>query len=251
MKSRHFLLLLLIILSLTTASQALGDSYGFYSWSRGWPTVTAPDFLRNDIYLPIEDIEIKSDCNHYSFGYMYVRPTTPDDLLDFRFTYGLDFLITETTDFSFKNTSPYDFTSFSDQYSDVFDALGYGFVTKITLGIGLLRTESLRVWTGPGLRLNANYLQQDKKTIDFYSNIIKAEPWGIMASVGGGIEAGITYHIRSDVSLDLSAGFYYLFIGLYQDAQINSELLAGQEERSFFWGEEPSVTVQLALHFSL
>jgi len=255
MKFNHFLGLVLITLCLITASPVFGDNYGFYSWSRGWPSVEAPDFLSNEIVLPIEDINIESDCDHYSLGYMYVRPTTPDDLLDFRFIYGLDFAVTKTTDFSFNDTSSVDLSSFTEQYSDVFDALGYGFMTKLTLGFGLIRTEALRVWAGPSIRLSANFLQQDKKEIYYYFNknmyIIKAEPWGIMASAGGGIEAGITYHFKSELSLDLSAGFYYLFIGLYQDAQIRSELLSAQEDRAFFWGEEPTITVQFSLHFNL
>jgi len=257
MKSYYFFGLTIILSVALTASPALGDSYGFYSWSRGWPSVEAPDFLRDEIVLPIEDIKIESDLDHYSFGFMYVHPTTPDDLIDFRFCYGLDFAVAETTDLSVEDTPFYDLSLFAEQYSDVFDALGYGVLAKLVLGIGLIRTETLRVWAGPGIRLDANFLQQEKKTIYYYYEptatiyTIEAEPWGLMASAGGGIEAGITFYFKSEFSFDLSAGFYYLFIGLYQDAQIRSDLLSAQEDRAFFWGEEPAVTVQLSLHFNL
>ena len=133
--------------------------------------------------------------------------------------------------------------------SDLYDAVGYGFAAKFAYGYGIVRTPKMRVWAGPSVRLNANYVDLGLTTIEEGSFRVELDPWGIIFSVGGGAEAGIRYDVGPEVSVDFSTGFHYNFFGYYQDANltVNSQSLGS--DASFFTGEEPFVFVQLALRF--
>ena len=137
--------------------------------------------------------------------------------------------------------------------SDLFDAMGFGFATKFVVGMSVVRTERTRVWLGPLIRINALYLHQDQASVDVTvgpsSFQVEIDPWGAAVSAGGGVEAGINYHLSQDVVLDFSTGFIYSFFGIYQDTGLKVASVPVEDDNSFFWGEEPSVFVQLALLF--
>lgn len=133
--------------------------------------------------------------------------------------------------------------------SDLYDAVGFGFATKLAYGIGFVRKERLRVWAGPSVRLNANYV--DPKSVSFQEGLVsfEADPKGVIVSLGGGIEGGVRYVVSHDLTLDFSTGFHYNFFGNYQDTNVKVNGQSLESDESFFTGQEPFLFVQIALRF--
>ncbi len=248
MPRKIFSISIALLWTLLLPAFAFGDGYGFYNWSRSWPTISAPDFLKD--LIPVDIIpeiapEIEFDYDHFTAGYMYVRPTTPEDLIEYRFTCGFDVAVAK-----FKSSEP-ELAGYQDLYTEAFDAVGYGLATKFSVGIGLVRTESLRIWIGPAIGVNLNYSMSKKIEKEILNTPLESEPRGITLSLGGGLEIGMNYKINSELSVDMSTGFHYHVLGSYQDVRmkINSEPI--NDDASFFMGQEPMVFVQIGFCFDL
>ncbi len=228
-------------------AEALCDGYGFYGWGRGWPSIGVPDAVE-DIAPEFKDLEIDLRHDHFTIGYLYDSASTPEERFGWRFNFGVDIVVTNFDGMSGPNLGGIGF-GFDDMASNLYDATGYGFAAKFAYGIGVLRTDRVRVWVGPSVRLNADYVDQKSDSFTQGPLSVEMDPWGIIMSVGGGIEAGVRYNIASDVSLDFSTGFHYNFFGYYQDTNLKINSQSVGSDNSFFTGDEPFVFVQIALRF--
>ncbi len=228
-------------------SQALCEGLGYYSWSRGWPSVGVPDFLKDQV-PGFEDLKVDLCYDHFALGYLYDGADTPDDLFGWRFNLGVDLALAGLQG---TNASVSFGSVVQDVTTNLFDAVGIGITTKLAYGIGIYRTNTIRVWAGPSVAVTADYLIQGTTSLEEGPFLYEANPWGVSVSAGGGVEAGIRYRVSSEVTLDFSTGFHYNFFGLYQDARLklNGEPL--DSDSSFLIGQEPYVFVQLAVGFDM
>jgi len=217
------------------------EGYGFYSWGRSWPTVGAPD-IKELAWL--QGIELDLQYDHFTFGLLFDSNPPPEELFGYRFAAGVDIALASFEGISNGGA----FESLGELYGDSFDAIGYGFEIKFGYSIGLLRREYMRIWVGPAVRLNYNYLDQDAVTVGYQDFSVQVDPsMGMNLSAGGGIEAGINFKLTCDMRLELSGGFHYNFFGYYQDVDYNYGSFK-YSETSFLMGQEPFAFVQLAVH---
>lgn len=226
-------------------AEGFGDGYGFYGWGRGWPKVGVPGSLEDQVpALKGTEIDLRHD--HFTLGYLYDSASTPEDRFGWRFNLGVDIVLTALEGAS--SPGGFDF-GLGGLSSELYDAIGYGFAAKLAYGIGVVRTNRVRVWAGPSVRLNANYVDHKAASFEEGSLSVEVDPRGVITSLGGGIEGGVRYDMGADLSIDFSTGFHYNFFGYYQDAnlKINSQSL--ESDRSFLTGQEPYLFVQLALRF--
>jgi hypothetical protein len=245
MKKRNHWFFGLIVAFLLIPVEALCEGYGFYGWGRGWPSIGVPGEVE-DLLPEFKDLKIDLQNDHFSFGYLYDGASTPEDRFGWRVNFGLDIVV---TNFEGSNTSSGLGALSSSIYSSIYDAVGFGFVVKGTYGIGLIRKERVRVWAGPSVRLNANYVDPKSASFQQGSLAVEVDSKGVILSVGGGIEAGVRYNVSSDMTFDFSAGFLYNFFGNYQDTKLTINGQSQDLGDSLLIGQEPFVFVQIALRF--
>ncbi len=227
---------------------ASGEGYGFYGWGRGWPSIGVPDAVK-DIAPEFKGLDIDLMHDHFTFGYLYDSASTPEDRFGWRFNFGVDIAVTHFDGMSGAPDLGGIGVGFDDMASNLYDATGYGFAAKYAYGFGIVRTDRMRVWVGPSVRLNVDYVDQKSESFQQEALSVDMDPWGIIMSVGGGIEGGIRYDIASDVSLDFSTGFHYNFFGYYEDMNLKVNGESVGSDNSFFTGTEPFVFVEIALRF--
>jgi hypothetical protein len=245
MRRRFHLFLAVMAVLLLLPAEALCEGYGFYGWGRGWPSIGVPGAVE-DLLPGFEDLEIDLRHDHFTIGYMSDGASSPEDRFGWRFNYGLDIVVTK---FEGSNASSGLGFGLDALSSDLYDAVGFGFAVKGAYGYGFIRKERVRVWAGPSVRLNANYV--DPKSTSFQEGLAsyEADSKGVIVSFGGGVEGGVRYRVSSDLTFDFSTGFHYNFFGSYQDTDLKINGQSLESTDSFFIGEEPFVFVQIALRF--
>jgi hypothetical protein len=217
---------------------AFGGGWGpYFSWGRDEPSAGLPDFMIDRMRVAgwsstlIEaaravDIDMKLD--HLTFGVLYDSAPSQDKLLSYRATLGFDVV----PNFSFESVDvpgvgTFDISGFGSAGIDL-DKTGYGFTTTHTLGFGIVRTETLKWWVGPGIRLNINHY-------DLQGSFEAAN-----LSIGGGGETGVNIHVSPDISLCLAGGIHWNAFGY----------AAGTGDiGSFVWGDGPFYFVQVGVLF--
>jgi len=234
-----------IAVLLLVPAEALCEGYGFYGWGRGWATVGVPGEVE-DLVPEFKDLEIDLRNDHFSFGYLYDGASTPEDRFGWRFNFGLDIVVSK---FEGTNASIGPGFELDDQFSQIYDAVGYGFATKLAYGIGIVRKPRVRVWAGPSVRLSANYIDPKSSSFEELGISLEMDPWGVIMSLGGGIEGGVRYEVSTDLTLDFSTGFLYSFFGYYQDTNLKSNGQSLGSSNSVLIGQEPFLFIQLALRF--
>lgn len=75
----------------------------------------------------------------------------------------------------------------------------FGFTLHQTIGYGLLRNESLRLWAGPSLRLDVEWQ-------NLVTNLDSVD-----VSIGAGPELGINYHVSDRISLAGSVAYDFMY----------------------------------------
>ncbi|MFT5444366.1 MAG: hypothetical protein ACI8W3_003421 [Myxococcota bacterium] len=75
-----------------------------------------------------------------------------------------------------------------------------GLTLDNTLGYGLLRSELVRVWAGPSLRLN----------VDWYSSVGDVDI--VDVGVGIGPRIGMNMHLTDTLSLTTSVAYHYMYL---------------------------------------
>ena len=248
MKSKSCFCFLVLGFLLIPARPSLGDGYGFYSWGRGWPKVGVPDFIKDQ--LPgLPDVEFELQLDHYTLGYLYDSAPGRDQWISYRFNLGVDIAVASLGSVDLGSAPVSALTGYTKLISDSFDAVGYGLMTKFTVGFGLVRSERLRLWVGPSVRLAGNYLDQQATTVEINSFPFEINPWAVSLSAGGGLEGGVNYRFGPELTVDLSVGFHYNVFACYQDVGLRVGSQPVAEDSSFLLGREPYVYVQLALRF--
>ena len=243
-KRIHWFFGAILTLSLLPA-EALCDGYGFYGWGRGGPSIGGPGALE-DMVPQFKDLEIDLRHDHFTLGYLYDSASTREDRFGWRFNLGLDIVVASLEGTNASSQLGFGIEPLS---SDLYDAIGYGFAAKLAYGIGIARTDRVRVWVGPSVRLNTNYVDQKSASFEEPGISIEVDPWGIIMSLGGGIEGGVRWALSKDLSLDFSTGFHYNFFGYYQKANLKFNGQSLDTDESFLTGQEPFVFVQIALGF--
>jgi hypothetical protein len=247
MKGKTLLCTATFVAVLLLPAAGFGDMYGFYGWGRSWPEVGIPGFLKDQ--LPgIGDVNLNLTYDHFTVGLLYDSAPPREDLFNWRVSLGVDIALARLQGVQGGGAASQTLSGLSDLYAGVFDATGYGFATKFTYAVGLFKLESLRVWVGPSVRLNFNYLAQKTATIQVNSVPVQVDPWALSLAIGGGIEGGVTWQVASDVRADLSAGFHYNVLAYYQNLGLTYGSQPIVQEDSFLWGQEPFAFVQLAAH---
>lgn len=230
--------------------QAACDGFGFYSWTRGWSKVGVPDFLKEQVPY-FQDLKVDLCYDHFALGYLYDGASSTDQRFGWRYNLGFDVALVglQGADAPVTFLGP----AVGDAASKLFDAVGFGFTSKLTYGIGLFHTKRLRFWAGPSVALTANYLTYGSVSLEQGTLLYEARPWGVSLSLGGGIETGLRFEATSEVTLDFSTGFLYNFFGFYQDprVKVNGQPLKMDTDRSFLIGQEPAVFVQMAVRFKM
>jgi hypothetical protein len=245
MRRRILWLCVVIAVSLLIPAQGFCDGYGFYGWGRGWPTIGVPGALE-ELLPAFKDLEIDLRHDHFTLGYLYDSASTQEDRFGWRFNLGLDIVATKLESTSAPGGLDFGYEALS---SDLYDTIGFGFATKLAYGIAIVRTDRTRVWAGPSVRLNANYVDQKAASFEEFGFSFEVDPWGIILSLGGGIEGGIRYDISTDLTIDFSTGFHYNFFGYFQDSNLKISGEPQKDDSSLFIGQEPFVFVQIALGF--
>ena len=79
---------------------------------------------------------------------------------------------------------------------------------KNTLGFGLVRTKSLRLWLGGGVELGVGGRTSDFRTQDAFEVKFALGP-----------ELGVNYHVQPRISIGVTAWYQYSFGGALQDSE--------------------------------
>ena len=78
----------------------------------------------------------------------------------------------------------------------------HGFSFNSAFGFGLLRRPHLRLWAGPAIRLGVDVFDTNNDDIDL-----------VDFSAGGGPVVGLNFHAGQHLTIGLTAGYQYLYVG--------------------------------------
>jgi hypothetical protein len=239
MKARLWFASLTILTILLMAGPAFAGGWGpYFSWGRETPGTGIPSDL--PIELPpefvglLESVDIDVSLNHITFGIMYESAPARDKLFSYRATLGFDI----ATNLSIDDVSVPGFPiSLSDLgvSLDLDETSKAGFSTNHTFAFGLIRTDRLKWWVGPGLGLTFNYYNYET---DFFGIPIDAE--GANVSIGGGAETGVNIHLGQAMTLCVGGGIHWRAFGLGGGSD---------DVGSLVWGNGPFFFIQTALLF--
>ncbi|MEW6441057.1 MAG: hypothetical protein AB1640_09005 [bacterium] len=240
MRSKSFLAMVTaLVLGLSSTSAFAGGWGPYFSWGRDDPSAGFPDeFLdRVDDFVPrdlLEDADLDFTIDHLTFGVVYDSAPSRASTINYRGTLGFDIAINSEID-------SVDLPQIGEiDLNDVgldMDESGYGFTTTHTLGFGLVQTELLKWWVGPGLRFNFNYYSYEQDVLGFTADIEAAN-----LVIGGGLDTGVNLHLSPNLSLSLGGGFHWNAFGYVMgDQDIDFGALA--------WGDGPFYFIQVAALF--
>lgn len=234
MKARGSFILAAALLAILLHGSAFAGGWGpFFSWGRDDPTAGFPDdvidYLRDagvppDIIEEAQQADLDFQIDHVTFGVLFDSAPSRDKLFNYRLALGFDISTkAEITGVSFPGIG----VSLSGLAGEL-DQNGYGFSMNHTFGFAVVRTELIKWWVGPGLRLNFNYynLDYDLEAANVF--------------IGGGGETGVNIHVSPTISLCLGGGIHYNAFGY----------AAGTDELgSLVWGDGPFYFIQVGALF--
>ena len=239
MKRRFCVATATILSILLLHGSAFAGGWGpYFSWGRetpstGIPTGLSPVELPPEAVQILESVDIDVSLNHLTFGVMYDSAPAQDKLMGYRGTLGFDI----ATSLSFDEVNiagfPIDLESLSlgiDQNSK------YGLSTNHTLTFGIIRTDRLKWWAGPGIGLTFNYYDLD----NLFGVPISGDAGNL--SVGGGGETGVNVHLGSNLTLCVGGGIHWRAFG-YGGGSEDVDL------GSFVWGNGPFFFIQTSVLF--
>jgi len=224
-----------ILTVLLLHGSALAGGWGpYFSWGRETPSTGIPGGLIPPEWVEfVESIDIDVSLNHLTFGIMYDSAPAQDKLMGYRGTLGFDI----ATSLSFDKVTGLPFG-----LEDVPINLGidenskYGLSTNHTLTFGIIRTDRLKWWAGPGIGLTFNYYDLD----NLFGLPIGGDAGNL--SVGGGGETGVNIHLGSSVTLCVGGGIHWRAFG-YGGGSEDADL------GSFVWGNGPFFFIQTSVLF--
>ena len=240
-RSARIGLTLLLLLSLLAPASAWAGGWGpYFGWSRAEPSTgipgdiielsiaALPDSVKGLARTALENLGADFRLDHLTFGVLYDSAPSRDKLFSYRMTLGFDIASTQLEGIRFNNALiPGLGSTLSTLFGDV-DADGYGFSTTHTFAFGLLRTDLLRWWIGPGIGLHFNYYDLGG-LLDLKSANL---------SVGGGGETGVNVHLGDAMSIALSGGVHWNAFAYG---------IGSSSVGSLVWGDGPYYLIRLAL----
>jgi hypothetical protein len=229
-----------VLTLLVFQGSAIAAGWGpYFSWSREEPGTGFPgdviDELRNlgapeDLIREVEEATVDVTVDHLSFGILYESAPARDKLFSYRGTLGFDI----ATDISIEEIDIAGF-SIGDLGIDLDESSTYGLSTKHTFAFGLIRTDLIKWWVGPGVGLTFNYYKKDQ---ELFGTTLEFEAANL--SIGGGGETGVNIHLGSLLTLCVGGGVHWRAFGFG----------GGSEDLgSFVWGNGPLYFVETSLLF--
>ncbi len=244
MKRRIWIASAVIVTLFLSSGPAFAGGWGpYFSWGQEKPGTGFPndviDFLR-DIGLP-EDVlrevaaaDVAVSLTHLTFGVMYERAPARAKLLSYRGTLGFDIATSLSIDNVTIPNFPIDINDLGFSF-DIGESSKYGLSTNHTLAFGIIRTDRLKWWVGPGIGLTFNYYDY---STDFLGIPLDAKAGNI--SIGGGGETGVNIHLGPGMTLCVGGGIHWRAFGL----------AAGSDDvGSLVWGNGPLYFIQVSLLF--
>ena len=227
-----------ILTVLLLHGSALAGGWGpYFSWGRELPSTGLPGFLvdvirddvPDDVIQALESVDVDLSLNHITFGIMYDSAPAQDKLMSYRGTLGFDIAT---------NTKVEDFKFFETSITDLLGSFGfgigedsnYGLSTNHTLAFGIIRTDGLKWWAGPGIGLTFNYYD--------IGTILDLKAANL--SIGGGGETGVNVHLGSSVTLCVGGGIHWRAFAYGGGAD---------EVGSLVWGNGPLYFIQTSILF--
>ena len=219
---------------------ALAGGWGpYFSWGRDEPSTGFPDdfidALRaigtpEEVIREVEAATVDVSVNHLTFGVIYESAPARDKLLSYRGTLGFDI----STSVSVKEVNIAGI-SIDDLGINLDESSKYGASTKHTFAFGIIRTDRLKWWVGPGVGLTFNYYTKD---IDLFGQ--KVDFRAANLSIGGGGETGVNIHLGPGMTLCVGGGIHWRAFGFGGGAE---------DIGSLVWGNGPFYFIETSLLF--
>lgn len=228
-----------ILTILLVQGSAFAGGWGpYFSWGLEKPGTGLPSDLPIDLPPEWQDalnqLDIDVSLTHLTFGVMYESAPARDKLFSYRGTFGFDI----ATKLSIDNVSfpgfPIDLNDLGISL-DIDESSKFGFSTNHTFAFGIVRTESLKWWAGPGIGLTFNYYDYGT---EFFGIPVDAK--GANLSIGGGGETGVNIHLGSAMTLCVGGGIHWRAFGLGGGSD---------DVGSLVWGNGPLYFIQTSILF--
>jgi hypothetical protein len=168
--------------------------------------------------------------NHLTFGVIYESAPAQDKLLSYRGTLGFDI----ATSISVENVDIAGF-SIDTLGLDLDGSSKYGLSTKHTLAFGIIQTDLIKWWAGPGIGLSFNYYSKDRDILGTTFNFQAAN-----LSIGGGGETGVNIHLGQGLTLCVGGGIHWRAFAYGGGAE---------DVGSLVWGDGPFFFIETSLLF--
>ena len=241
MKRKVSFTLAMLLSTFLFCSTAFAGGWGpYFGWGTTSANVSFPDVIVTAAYsefsaaltalnISLADVqalanEINTDVSfqNYSIGVMYDSAPVQDKLFNYRFTLAFD--IASNLDLE-GLAIPGLNTPIASIHLD--ESSKYGGSMTHTFGFSFVRTDILKWWIGPSIRICGNYWDE---------GVLKAG----QLSLGGGGETGLNFHIGSLLSLCVSGGIHF-----------NAVAVGGgtNEVGNLQWGYSPFYFIQTSVLF--
>jgi len=233
-----------IVMLFLFSGPALAAGWGpYFSWGEEKPGTGFPtdviDFLRDlgvdeEIIRDVEAVNLDVSLTHLTFGVMYESAPAQDKLISYRGTLGFDIATSLSVDDVDMPSFPININDLGLSF-DIGESSKVGLSTNHTLAFGIIRTDRLKWWAGPGIGLTFNYYDYSTDLVGFP---VDAKAGNI--SIGGGGETGVNLHLGPGMTLCVGGGIHWRAFGL----------AAGSDEiGSLTWGNGPLYFIQVSLLF--
>jgi hypothetical protein len=168
----------------------------------------------------VDDLDY--DAEKFGFGFALDTNLAQNRLFNYRLSIGY-----QHTDREFDNLTVGNFpVTFGNIEAD-------GLSINNAFGFGMWRGRNHRLWAGPTFRLGVDVFDTNDNDVDI-----------VDVSVGGGAVVGLNLHAGRFVTIGLTAGYQYLYVGeiVYVDTP-------NFDETETFDGNEHLVSVNVSIFF--
>jgi len=240
MKRRLWIVSAVILTLFLSSGPAFAGGWGpYFSWGQEKPGTGIPGDIPFELppawQEALEAVDIDMTLTHLTFGVMYESAPARDKLLSYRGTLGFDIATSLSVDsVSIPGDFPIDPGDFGIDL-DIGESSKYGLSTNHTLAFGIIRTDRLKWWVGPGIGLTFNYYDY---TTEFINIPLDAKAGNI--SIGGGAETGVNIHLGPGMTLCVGGGIHWRAFGL---------AIGSDDIGSLVWGNGPLYFIQTSLLF--
>jgi hypothetical protein len=139
--------------------------------------------------------QYKADAINGGINFVFDNNVAKRSIFNYRLNFGIEFC---NHDYSYEISyyDPYSDSYYNQQYNK--DRVVIRIVTDHSLGFGIIRSSSIRLWMGPCLRIGFSYIPWDESGYTYGAGIT---PLGINFNMGEvftlGLEIGYLYNVDS------------------------------------------------------